>query len=158
MLPNFEKYPQESRVQKIANFLRDSNSLYFEKETTLYWLPRLLADDTWRNIRFKCLKDAVNYQYNIPDFMIDSVSENEFQEKESERIPLFIGSQFGYKPNLESTLTPNDKQIVAILAKSVLSGTVFWLSIHRYSNKQRQLIKLFENDNILKLDSENFTI
>ena len=80
--------------------------------------------------------------------MIDSVSENEFEQEESERIPFFLGTQFGIRPNLESSLTLHENQIIAILAKSVLSGSVFWLSINRYSNGERKLIKLFENEKI----------
>lgn len=63
MLTNFNVYSEGPRTQKIAEYLHELNSLSSEEKSTLYWLPRLLADNTFKNLRFH-LKDPIPYQCN----------------------------------------------------------------------------------------------
>ena len=65
-----------------------------------------------------------------PD-LVDVVPTEAFLNPEPHRLPLFIGSQFGINPRLESLPTPYvGVMTVAILGKSLLSGNVAGLSIH----------------------------
>lgn len=60
MFSKFNGYPEEYHAQKIADFLRVSNSLCSKKEHTLHRLSPLLTDGIRGNLRFNCLKDEVS--------------------------------------------------------------------------------------------------
>ncbi len=84
---------------------------------------KVMIDKTLRKKRkFKVLK------HDIPEFRLsknsfDYVSKKDFIKNEKSRVPLFIGTQFGIFPKdyIESENFKNRK--IAILGKSLLSGT-----------------------------------
>lgn len=96
-----------------------------------YWLAVFQKDDVNRNKRFKIL----NCGY--PNFVLDSkhydiVELEEFNRIEDDRLPLFIGTQFGIAPKIENlTNFFNGEKEIAILGKSALSGAVSGLSIYK---------------------------
>lgn len=108
-----------------------------------YWLAAFQKDDANRNKRFKML----NCGY--PIFVLDTkyydiVELDEFNRIEDDRLPLFIGTQFGIVPKIENLANFfNGEKEIAILGKSALSGAVSGLSIYKieltdtvFSNKR----------------------
>jgi hypothetical protein len=96
-----------------------------------YWLAAFQKDDANRNKRFKIL----NCGY--PNFVLDTVHYDiveleVFNLIENNRLPLFIGTQFGIVPKIENLNDFfNGQKEIAILGKSVLSGAVSGLSIYK---------------------------
>lgn len=96
-----------------------------------YWLAAFQKDDANRNKRFKML----NCGY--PNFVLDTkyydiVELDEFNRIEDDRLPLFIGTQFGIAPKIENLANFfNGEKEIAILGKSALSGNVSGLSIYK---------------------------
>ncbi len=66
-----------------------------------------------------------------PADIVDVVSPGEFRIIEPFRIPLFLGSQFGVSPRLESVLDPALEYLIAVYSKSLLSGLVSGLYFYR---------------------------
>lgn len=117
------------------------------------WVKRLLMNEKYRKVRFKKLN--IGYPpFHFPKELIDTVSMVEFKRNEDQRIPLFIGSQFGIFPNPEKI--PwffNSNKVVAILSKSLLSGVVyglkiFWVNVRGFdwSGKGPEKLIVFENN------------
>ena len=116
-----------------------------EKPWLLYWVKKLQNDDYWKDIRFKKLKEGYP-PFTIPNHLIDEVELDEFLKYEHERIPFFIGSQFGINPRLEEIYEGNAKlKFIAVLKKSLLSGSVAGLSIYLLSGNDLQQIEYFKN-------------
>lgn len=99
---------------------------------TLFWVDQFIGSE-FSNIHFKQLN--MGYPpFNFPDHLIDTVDLELFNEIEKLRIPLFIGSQFGFHPSLETlNVIQAEERIIAILCKSLLSGRVSGLQIARVS-------------------------
>ena len=126
------------------------SDLIFENDTNahlLKWVQRLKENVEYKNIRFKKL----NVSYPLFTFskeLIDIVDNDEFLTIEKERIPLFIGSQFGLSPNIQLSYNENKEIRVAILAKSWLSGVVYGLVIYEI------IPRIVENNSIIVFDKE----
>jgi hypothetical protein len=100
------------------------------KQSASWWESHLLCDENYGNIRFKILDGGQCVPYNISSILVDSVHLDVFLRVEDKRLPLLIGTQFGFFPRLSSIpgffLEP---RVVALLCKSVLSGNVAGLTI-----------------------------
>ncbi len=84
-------------------------------------------------MRFKKL-DLGYPQFDFDWKHLDTVSLDVFIRNEPDRLPLFIGSQFGVNPRInEIPGFFNGAKEIAILAKSLLSGAVAGVSIYRIS-------------------------
>jgi hypothetical protein len=70
-----------------------------KQDPTLFWVKHLYQSKTWNSLRFKKLKTGYP-QFNFLECLIDEVELKEFQRDEYQRIPLFIGCQFGIIPKL----------------------------------------------------------
>ncbi len=109
------------------------------------WLDKFQQNKYWKDYRFKKLK--LGYpKFDFPVELIDTVGTKEFLKVEIERIPLFIGTQFGIYPNPKETYKNIQQPIlVAKLDKSLISGCVSGLSICSYKDDKFQEIEYFKN-------------
>jgi len=103
-------------------------------KSTLQWTIRYQNDPEFSHIRFKTTGAATtSFQTGSFDFIgkwLDLVPRKEFFTPEPNRLPLFIGSQFGIRPYLDRNKEFLTGQLrVAILGKSQLSGCVAGLQI-----------------------------
>lgn len=106
-----------------------------------YWISNLQKDPIYSGIRFKKLENGYP-PFVIEESLVDVVSKEEFVRIEERRLPLFIGSQFGIHP--EMTKIPdffNGHKLVAILAKSLLSGMVDGVSIYEIGADEKVFTK-----------------
>lgn len=105
----------------------------------LYWVEILQNNNYWKDIRFKKLN--VGYpKFVMYPALFDEVNLEDFLKLENNRIPFFIGSQFGINPRLETVYSVDDENVlIAILCKSLLSSTVAGLKI--YSLKRNHELK-----------------
>jgi hypothetical protein len=102
-----------------------------QKTWTTQWISKLKNDERFTLLRFKRL-DKGYPSFEIDDNLIDFVDDLEFNRIEEDRMPLFIGSQFGITPRINQIPEFfNGKKHVAILGKSLLSGTVSGLTIYQ---------------------------
>jgi hypothetical protein len=71
-------------------------------------------------------------RFEVDKAIIDIVEFEEFIIIEEQRTPLFIGSQFGIYPKIDDIPQFfNGEKLIAILAKSLLSGCVSGLYLHQ---------------------------
>ena len=107
---------------------------------TTYWINRFQADPKYGKIRFKRLESGYPL-FEIENSLIDVVEMDVFVKIEDDRIPLFVGSQFGLNPKMNQIPNFfNGRKVIAILSKSLLSGAVSGLSLH----------EIGENDKVFK--------
>jgi hypothetical protein len=103
----------------------------YQKHWTTQWISKLKNDERFAHLRFKRLFKGYP-PFEIEEDLIDFVDDQEFNRIEENRIPLFIGSQFGITPRInEIQEFFNGKKYLAILGKSLLSGTVSGLTIYQ---------------------------
>jgi hypothetical protein len=77
--------------------------------------------------------------FHVPDGLVQAVDKEEFEiPEDGVRLPIFLGSQFGYFPSLKSIEPIPDGYLHFLLAKSMLSGLVSGLSLRRWDAGQRQ--------------------
>lgn len=117
-----------------------------------YWIKRLEQDEQYGNIRLKILNEGFNRLNIKPNSIdiIDIVEVDEFIKIDLIRLPLFIGTQFGIYPRIESVPNFfNGEKVIAILGKSVLSGVIAGLSLYQIDKNDTDFthnkIKYFEN-------------
>jgi len=122
---------------------------------TTNWIKHLKQNPEYCHLRFKKL-DKGFYAYppfDIDKTLIDEVDIETFIKIEENRIPLFIGTQFGVYPSVDKSpkFLCQDK-IVAILGKSLLSGQVSGLGIFKLlsnSNFEKKIeIIYFGNESV----------
>lgn len=125
-----------------------------DRPRTKYWIPRFKNDPDVGNKRFKFLKNC-NANFQIDPDLVDYVDEDEFMKIEADRIPLGLGTQFGIYPRIISTENSsffNGEKIVALIAKSLLSGCVDGLHIYRIDQDDKKFahrrIKYFPNEKL----------
>jgi hypothetical protein len=95
----------------------------------LQWTIHYQNDPEFSHIRFKRIKGS-GQTFDFVTGWIDLVTPEEFFTPEPNRLPLFLGTQFGISPHLhlhKEFLTGHLR--VAIIAKSQLSGNVAGLFI-----------------------------
>ena len=88
--------------------------------------------------------------FDIDESLIDIVSFKEFIKNEENRLPLFIGSQFGIAPRMDKIPEFfNGRKLVAILQKSLLSGHVAGLVVSEIKEGEKKFkyhrLVFFEN-------------
>ena len=122
------------------------------KKHTTYWIEHLRQDKKFGHLRFKLLEDKGCGGYppfDIDQSLIDKVKLDDFVKIEKNRIPFFVGSQFGINPWIDKIPNFfNRPKIIAVLGKSLLSGHVAGLSIYKvYKDDKRKWVRLayFEN-------------
>lgn len=87
-------------------------------------------DARFANVRLKALSNHYLGKTEVGD-TLDLVDVEVFFQLESNRLPLFVGSQFGLHPRLDN-IKLVDGHLVAVLCKSMLSGYISGLQIGRY--------------------------
>ncbi len=100
------------------------------RQQTSRWESRYLEDEDYRSVGFKRLSTLSEQMYRITSVKVDAVNLDHFLNLEEDRIPLLIGSQFGIFLRLNGI--PgffSEPRIVALLSKSLLSGSVAGLTI-----------------------------
>jgi hypothetical protein len=102
------------------------------KDNTTYWIRHFKQNPAYGHLRFKKL-DQVKFGYprfDINESLIDIVDLETFTRVEDNRIPLFIGTQFGLHPWFyDFPEFYKENKIIAVLGKSVLSENVDGLQI-----------------------------
>jgi S-adenosylmethionine synthetase len=97
-----------------------------------------MEDPEYGHLKFKWLHDLIENNYlpfHTPEGLVQKVRYEEFlKDERTERIPIFLGSQFGLFPAGYKYLLPlNDGALHAIISKSMLSGTVGSLKLNRWN-------------------------
>ena len=119
------------------------------KEHTTYWIKHFKENKEFAHLRFKRLKGKVYGGYprfDIDESLIDDVELDDFVKIEKNRIPFFIGSQFGISPIMDKIPNfYNGDKIIGILGKSLLSGSVAGLTICKCVGNKRVKIVHFKN-------------
>lgn len=105
------------------------------------WILKLKQNPIYGNYRFKQLETGYP-PFEIDENIIDTVTREEFVEIEDERIPLFIGCQFGIFPKMNEIQNfYNGTKRFAILSKSLLSGRAHALSIYEVDKDERHFLR-----------------
>lgn len=117
-----------------------------------YWLSRFKADAHYGKMRLKKL-DGGYPRFDFDSKYIDTVRLEVFIKNEPDRIPLFIGTQFGVMPRVNELQDFfNGPKEIAVLGKSLLSGTVAGLGIYLISEEDAEFthdkVKYFPNDKL----------
>ena len=100
------------------------------KQQASWWELHMLNDKLYSNVRFKTLLGETYNRYRINEFQVDKVPLKKFLLLEQDRLPLIIGTQFGFFPKpsqIKEFYT--EPRIIALLSKSALSGRVAGVSI-----------------------------
>ena len=118
-----------------------------DKPWNKHWTKRFKKDATNSHKRFKKL--SIGYpKFDIDKEIIDTVEFDEFIRIEKQRIPLFIGSQFGIYPRLNDMPNFfNGDKAFAILSKSLISGNVSGLSLYEYKLEKNKYYKIHHYEN-----------
>ncbi len=122
-----------------------------DRPWTKYWIKNFKKDEDHGQKRFKRLN--VSYpRFEIDEALIDIVEFEEFISIEKQRIPLFIGSQFGMSPGIKNMPEFfNGRKLIAILNKSLLSGCVSGLNLYQIEENEKKFnynkVKHYKNVN-----------
>lgn len=125
------------------------------KENSVYWLKQLRKHNEFGKYRFKRLdKGLKGYPpFDFDTNILDVVNLKTFIKVEENRIPLFIGTQFGVYPWFyDFPEFYNRNKTIAILGKSVFSGHVAGLGIYKvnayskHSDIKKICVSLFKNE------------
>ncbi len=109
-----------------------------DKPWTKYWIKKFKNSQEHGQKRFKRLDEGYP-PFEIDKALIDIVEMEEFIKNEEQRIPLFIGSQFGINPNIDDMPEFfNGRKLIAILSKSVLSGHVSGLTVYQIEKNEKK--------------------
>ena len=110
-----------------------------------HWLKAFDAHPTWAGTRFKFPGGNRHTFGGLPKQRIDLVNEEELLVSEPDRLPLFLGHSFGLGPRDALDLLRPKRQLIAIFAKSLLSGCVSGLSIYLLHEHGMEQIWFFDN-------------
>ncbi len=121
-----------------------------DRPETKYWLNKFQKDSLHGHKRFKRLPTGYP-TFEMNEDLIDTVDYDKFIEIEEDRIPLFIGSQFGTEPDINKMSDLfNGRKLIAILNTSLHSGHVDGLYLCQieegdstYSSAE---VKIFKNE------------
>lgn len=99
-------------------------------ESIRNWIDTFDADPTWSHVRFKTFGKLPGYiPDRFPARLWELVSREDFEKVEENRLPLFMGTQFGISPRPHTVLPNDQERIIAILGYSALSGNIGGLSV-----------------------------
>lgn len=130
--------------------LKDDETIKEDKPKAKYWIKNFKNDRVHGYKKFKRLN--VGYpRFEIDKAIIDTVEFEEFLNIEEQRIPLFIGSQFGIYPRIDEIPNFfNGRKVIAILSKSLLSGHVSGLKLFQIEKNDKKFtyneIRLYKNE------------
>jgi hypothetical protein len=103
-----------------------------------FWIQGFKKSRRHGHKRFKRLETGYP-PFEINEELIDIVSLEDFIRIEKDRLPLFIGSQFGINPRInEIPGFFNGRKQIAILAKSLLSGSVSGLTLYQIKRRHKE--------------------
>lgn len=109
-----------------------------DKPWDKYWINKFKNDQEHGQKRFKRL-DKGYPPFEIDKALIDIVEFEEFIKIEEQRIPLFIGSQFGINPRIDDIPELfNGRKLIAVLSKSLLSGHVSGLTVYQIEKNEKK--------------------
>ena len=118
-----------------------------EKPWTLYWLKKMQKEEGWANLRFKQLITNSGYpQFTMPEERIDRVDHEAFMKDEPDRLPLFIGTQFGVAPWYPLQGNGRGLKAFAVLGQSGLSGVVAGVRVYSCEKGVEELVIDFRNE------------
>lgn len=126
------------------------------KENSVYWLRQLRGHTEFGKYRFKRLdKGFKGYPpFEFDSNILDVVNLQTFIKVEEDRIPLFVGTQFGIYPWFNDFPDfYSEERTIAVLEKSVLSGHVAGLGIYKvnafskHSDIKKDCVIFFNNEN-----------
>ena len=112
----------------------------FEHQVRCY--RRFQESEYGNKYRFKLLHKID--QLPIPEELYDIVDEATFKTIEPNRLPLFLGSQFGIYPRIHELFIDKNKRLIAVYAKSGLSGLVYGLVFYEHSFPEHPGKKIME--------------
>ncbi len=117
---------------------------------TKYWIKKFKNEELNGQKRFKRLNKGYP-PFDIDQSLIDIVEMEEFIKIEEQRLPLFIGSQFGISPNIDDMPEFfNGRKLIAILNKSLLSGHVSGLIVYQIEENEKKFnykkVESYKND------------
>lgn len=128
------------------------------KEHSQNWIKHFKANPEFGKYRFKKLeKGFKGYPaFDFDDSILDIVDLETFMIVEKDRIPLFVGTQFGMYPWFYNFPDFYDQEkIVAVLGKSLLSGHITGVSIYKIPSYSRHSM-FNKNDKIITFENENY--
>ncbi|MDG1148000.1 MAG: hypothetical protein P8N52_06825 [Crocinitomicaceae bacterium] len=144
--------PEKRRNFRVEIIQRKIGPVDVTKENqpwTTYWVNNFKNDPQHGQKWFKRLKTGYS-DFNIDKSLIDIVELEEFIKIEDQRIPIFVGTQFGIYPRIDQV--PhffNGEKLLAILGKSILSGCVSGLSLYQINRNDSKFtynkIQTFRN-------------
>ena len=126
---------------------KDLPSQQFANDSAKQCFNRFLEDSEFGHLKMKWLSKkpfSAYLPFHVPDGLVQAVDKEEFEiPEDGVRLPIFLGSQFGYFPSLKSIEPIPDGYLHFLLAKSMLSGLVSGLSLRRWDagQKQFQIVK-----------------
>jgi hypothetical protein len=119
-----------------------------DRPWTMLWIEQFKNDHEFIDVRFKYL-ESLQVKIDFDRELIEAVSMEDFIRIENKRIPLFIGSQFGLIPRMD-TLTGfyNGSKFFGVLLKSMLSGHVAGLKVYKINKGETDCkeYRFFRND------------
>jgi len=98
-------------------------------EKSMLWLKHFKDNKQFSHFRFK-IPQSKHY-IDIDKDLIDIVDKETFLKIEENRIPLFLGTQFGVYPQYDIKEIAHQSRIIAILGKSLLSGNVSGVTFYK---------------------------
>ena len=98
-------------------------------ENSMLWLKHFKNNKEFNHFRFKTVESK--FYIDIDKKIIDIVDKETFLKIEENRIPLFLGTQFGVYPQYDIKEIAHQGRIIAILGKSLLSGNVAGLGFYK---------------------------
>lgn len=106
------------------------------------WIKQFKVNSNFGNLRFKKLDLGFGGypKFEFVDDLLDIVDLDTFVRIEEERIPLFIGTQFGISPDPDKI--PDfcrEDRIIALLPKSALSGKTLGLVFYKITKRKELL-------------------
>lgn len=111
------------------------------------WVTSFRNNKQWKSIRFKIFCSGYPPLY-MPADLTDLVDMRTFMTIEPNRIPLFMGTQFGVYPKIDTKGLDNLSMtfVVAIQGKSLLSGCVSGVTFHLQEGNKRRRLNSFPSD------------
>lgn len=117
----------------------------------LEWYCAFKTDPEFENVTLKMTGSLSNF--HGPAVKMNKVSEEDFLRQTEDELPFFVGTQFGIRPRIEDAMYKKlERQKIAVLSKSGLSGHVHGLLI--YLVKKGELIQYKEYLNDKPLDKK----
>ena len=103
---------------------------------------RYLSSSQWKEVSFKKLSHSNYFPSEGTGGIIETVSPRDFRKREGNRIPLFLGNQFGIFPSLENSLNPEGKSCFGVFHKKAMAGHISGISVFFYYPQKKRIEKI----------------